>query len=312
MPSTRPDVLLSVPDQELLDALQPLPAGVGGIVWDLTDEPRRSRIDLVVTPYMGDAVQRLPAVAAVRPRLVQSQMLGYDGVAERLPAGTVFANAVGVHESSTAELALALILASLRGLPAFARQAASGVWPVAFTGTSLADRRVLVLGTGGVGRAVAERLRPFEVELVRVARTARTDEDGRVHGVDELPELLPEADVVVLAIPLGPSTRGLVDHDFLNRMRDGALLVNVSRGPVVDTEALASAVRFGGMRAALDVTDPEPLPAGHPLLASRHVLISPHVGGNSTAMRPRIARLVRTQAERLRDGLEPLHVVLRT
>src|SRR5947209_13265468 len=164
---------LSVPDEALLDALQPLPAEVRGVLWDLLEEPPRSRIDLVVTPYMGTAVRRLPAVAAVRPRLVQGQMLGYDGVAERLPPGLVYANAVGVHEASTAELALALILASLRGLPAFARQAAQGAWPTAFTGTSLADRRVLVLGTGGVGRAVAARLRPFEVEPVRVARTAR-------------------------------------------------------------------------------------------------------------------------------------------
>lgn len=309
MPTPR-ELTVSVPDPELLAALGPLPTGVRAVVWDLRDEPPRSRIDLVVTPYMGE--KRLPAVAAVQPRLVQSQMLGYDGVADHLPPATAFANAVGVHESSTAELALALTLASLRGLPTFARQAGGGAWPTAFTGTSLADRTVLVLGTGGVGRAIAARLRPFEVELLRVARTARTDEDGAVHGIDELPNLLPSAQVVVLAVPLGPSTRGLVDADFLHRMADGALLVNISRGPVVDTEALAAAVRFGGVRAALDVTDPEPLPAGHPLLTSPHVLISPHVGGNSTAMLPRIAALVRTQAERLRDGLEPLHVVLRT
>ena len=306
------DVTLSVPDAALLDAVRPLPHGVRALTWDLREEPPRSRIDLVVTPYMSDALKRLPAVAAVRPRLVQSQMLGYDGVADRLPPGILFANAVGVHESSTAELALGLILASLRGLPTFARQAAGGAWPTAFTGTSLADRTVLVLGTGGVGRAVAARLRPFEVELVRVARTARTDGDGAVHAVTELPELLPAAEIVVLAIPLGPTTRGLVEGDFLNRMPDGALLVNVSRGPIVDTEALSAAVRFGGVRAALDVTDPEPLPAGHPLLTSPQVLISPHVGGNSTAMLPRIAALVRAQAERMRDGAEPLHVVLRT
>jgi phosphoglycerate dehydrogenase-like enzyme len=306
------DVTLSVPDDALLAALKPLPSGVWGTVWDLTDEPPEAPIDLVVTPYMGDAVKRLPRLAAAQPRLVQSQMLGYDGVADRLPPGIVFANAVGVHESSTGELALALILAALRGLPAFVREATQGRWPTAFTGTSLADRTVLVLGAGGVGRAVAARLAPFEAEVVRVARTARTDEDGRVHGLDRLPRLLPQADVVVLAVPLDASTRGLVDAAFLDAMKDGALLVNVSRGAVVDTEALTAAVRFGGVRAALDVTDPEPLPPGHPLLASPHVLISPHVGGNSTAMRPRVAALVREQVERLRDGREPLHVVLRT
>jgi phosphoglycerate dehydrogenase-like enzyme len=126
----------------------------------------------------------------------------------------------------------------------------------------------------------------------------------------ELQVLLPTADVVILAVPLDPSTTRLVDRGFLAAMRVGALLVNIARGPVVDTDALVEAARAGRIRAALDVTDPEPLPAGHPLLALPNVLVTPHVGGNSSAMRPRIAALVREQAVRLRDGLPPLHVVL--
>ena len=241
---------------------------------------------------------------------MQSQLLGYDGVAAVLPAGVPYANAVGVHEPSTAELALGLMVASLRRIDDYVRQAAGGGPQVPILGTSLADRRVLLLGVGGVGTAITRRLAPFEVELVRVARTSRADADGIVHGMAELPALLPEAEVVVLALPLDPSTTHLVDRGFLARMADGALLVNVGRGALVDTAALVEATADGRIRAALDVTEHEPLPAGHPLLASPHVLVVPHVGGASTAMRPRIVALVRAQLQRLQRDEPPAHVVL--
>lgn len=304
-------VIVSVPDAAFLDALGELPTGVTGLVWDLQDPPPASQIDLVVPPYMGDWKERLPAVAAVRPRLVQSQMLGYDGVEALLPPAVPYANAAGVHETSTAELAIGLILTSLRRLDEFVRQAAAGEQQRPIRGTSLADRRVLLLGVGGVGAAIARRLAPFEVQLTRVGRTARVDDGlGEVHALAELDTLLPRAEVVILALPLGGETTGLVDRRFLAAMPDGALLVNVGRGALVDTEALAEATAEGRVRAALDVTDPEPLPAGHPLLVSPHVLVVPHVGGNSTAMEPRIIRLVREQIGRLRRGEQPAHVVL--
>src|SRR5947209_4196288 len=188
---------VSVPDETLLIALGPLPDAVTAVVWDLVSPPPLPRIDLVVPPYMGDWKERLPAVAQVQPKLVQSQMLGYDGVERWLPAGVAYANAVGVHEASTAELTLALILASLRRIDEFVRQAAAGGPQTPIRGTSLADRRVLLLGVGGVGAAIARRLEPFEVDLVRVARTARTDERGEIHGMADLPALLPTAEVVV-------------------------------------------------------------------------------------------------------------------
>jgi len=287
-----------------------VPHGVTAVVWDLVSPPPVARIDLVVAPYMGDWKDRLSGVASVHPRLVQSQMLGYDGVEQRLAPGIPFAAAVGVHEASTAELAVGLILASLRRIDAFVREAAAGGPQIPVRGTSLADRRVLLLGVGGVGRAIARRLEPFEVDLVRVGRAARTDEDGAVHGPAELPALLPDAEVVILAVPLDGSTTGLVDRAFLAALPDGALLVNVGRGPLVDTAALIEATADGRIRAALDVTDPEPLPARHPLFTSPHVLVVPHVGGNSTAMRPRVVALVRAQAARLIAGEPPLHVVL--
>jgi len=223
----------------------------------------------------------------------------------------VFANARSVHETSTAELALALILASQRGIPDFVRAAERGEW-VAGRYPSLADRTVLIVGYGGIGAAIEARLLPFEAEVVRVASRARDDGRGAIHGVDGLPRLLPEADIVVLVVPLTTQTRHLVDADFLAMMRDGSLLVNVSRGAVVDTAALLPEVSAGRIRAALDVTAPEPLPEGHPLFSLPNVLVSPHVGGDSSARLPRVARLVRQQIELLRGDAEPLNVVLRT
>ena len=301
---------MSVPTVQLADDLAPLPEGVEVILWEMKDAAPRDHIDIVVPPYLGVA-GRYPRLAGVRTRLVQSQAIGYDGVAEALPPGQVFANAASVHETATAELALALILAAQRGLPEFVRAQERGYWQTIFT-EGLADRRVLLLGYGGVGKAVAARLAPFEAALTVVASRARDQDGVHVHGVDELPSLLPDAEIVVLTLPAGDATRGIVDDKFLSALPDGALLVNVGRGPLVDTDALVDHVRRGRIRAALDVTDPEPLPAEHPLWSLPGVLIAPHVCGASGAMRPRIARLVRRQIERMLRGEEPVNVVLRS
>jgi phosphoglycerate dehydrogenase-like enzyme len=170
---------------------------------------------------------------------------------------------------------------------------------------SLADKRVLVVGAGGIGRALKARLEPFETDVILVGRSAR---EG-VHGARDLRALLPAADVVILAVPLTDDTRGMVGTEFLAHMADGALLVNVSRGSVVDTEALTEQVASGRIRAALDVTDPEPLPPGHPLWTLPGVLISPHVGGNTTAFLPRARKLVADQLQRFAAG-EPLASVV--
>jgi phosphoglycerate dehydrogenase-like enzyme len=262
----------------------------------------------VVPPYMSMATV-LSRLEGVEVGLLQSQSIGYDDVERLLPAGLPFANATSVHETSTAELAVALTLAAQRRLDAFAVATAAGRWSPVFA-ESLADRRVLLLGYGGVGKAVAARLAGFEVEITAVARRARHEDGMPVHAMEELPELLPRAEIVIASLPGGSATRHLVDHDFLSALPDGALLVNVGRGPLVDTDALVDHVRRGRIRAALDVTDPEPLPEDHPLWTLPGVLISPHVGGASSAMRPRIARLIRTQIERLAAGEPPLNVVL--
>ena len=301
-------LLVSLPDSTLREAVGDLPAGVEVVEWALDGPAPRPRFDLVVTPYMGKA-ERLAHLAGVDARLVQSQSIGYDGVDQVLPAGHVFANAASVHETSTAELTLALILASQRGIPDFVRAADAGEWAPAHH-PSLADRTVLLLGYGGVGHAIESRLLAFETTVIRVARTARSDERGEIHGFDSLPELLPAADIVVIGVPLTEATTHLVDDAFLASMRDGSLLVNIARGPVADTDALLAHATSGRIRLALDVTDPEPLPAGHPLFALPNVLISPHVGGASSAMLPRMALLVREQIERMLRGDPPLNVVL--
>jgi phosphoglycerate dehydrogenase-like enzyme len=303
-------LLVTVPGETLRRAIGTPPEGVDLQLWDMESPAPADRIDLVVPPYMG-AADRLGALAGVSTRLVQSQSIGYDDVPGALPPGHVFANAASVHETSTAELTLALLLAAQRGIPDFVRAAAEGRWAPA-RHESLADRRVLLLGYGGVGRAIEARLAPFEVEVVRVASRARDDSAGHVHGMDELPQLLPTAEVVIVGVPLNDATTGLVDAAFLAALPDGALVVNVARGKVADTDAVLAEAASGRLRFALDVTDPEPLPQGHPLFALPNVLISPHVGGASTAMIPRMARLVREQIERMLRGDEPLNVVLRS
>ena len=214
-------------------------------------------------------------------------------------------NARGVHSASTAELAVALTLAALRGLPGFVRAQDRGQWAHERL-DSLADRRVLIVGAGSIARAVAERLAPFECTVTLVGTADRAG----VRGVDSLPALLPGSDVVVLAVPLTDATRALVDERFLAALPDAALVVNVARGPVVDTDALLDELRTGRLRAALDVTDPEPLPPGHPLWTAPGVLLTPHVGGDSSAFVPRAVALVRDQLAAWHAGL-PLRNVVR-
>lgn len=308
--AANPDrLIVSVSDANLAAALRDID-GVDVVVWDMSVPSPVPAIDLLVPPFLGGS-DWTKQLSSAKIRLVQSPMLGYDGIAELLPAGIVFANAASVHETSTSELALALILAMQRGIPDFVRAAERGEWKRGWR-QSLADRRVLLVGYGGVGKAIAQRLLPFEVVLTRVAQHQRSDEFGDIYGIESLPDLLPDAEIVIIAVPLNDSTTHLVNDAFLSRMSDGAMLVNIARGQVADTDALLDHARSGRLRFALDVTDPEPLPEGHPLFALENVLISPHVGGATSAAIPRLIRLVKAQIERLRDGEEPLNVVIRT
>ncbi len=268
----------------------------------LVDDP--DRVVFYVPRYMGPAADLELMSAMPNLKVVQLLTAGYETALRHLPRGVTLCNAGGVHDASTAELAVGLILASLRGLDEFARAMPSGAWLYARR-EALADKRVLVIGAGGVGRAVQRRLEPFETDVTMAARTARPG----VVATADVGVLLPTVDVVVLAVPLTEETTGLVDDAFLSRMREGALLVNVARGPVVDTDALVRHAAMGRIRAALDVTDPEPLPSGHPLWTLPGVLVSPHVGGNTSAFLPRARRLVEEQMRRFAAG-EPLASVV--
>jgi len=301
------NITISLPDATLREHLTPDP-DLTVLEWDLTGKAPERRIDIVVPPYMGGWTS-LRGLEGVDAGLVQSQSIGYDGAEKFLPAGNVLANAAGVHEASTAELTVALILASQREFPRTFKNQREGRWE-SFPTASLADRRVLIIGYGGVGKAIEDRLLPFETTVTRVASRARTEDRGEVHGIDELHSLLPEHDVVVVVVPLSDSTRHMVDDAFLAAMPDGALLVNVARGPVADTDALVKHTASGRLRAALDVTDPEPLPQGHPLWEIPGVIISPHVGGATTAMAPRMGRLLQRQIELMRAGKAPENVVI--
>lgn len=307
------DVWLPIPPDEI----EGLPEGPTYRHWNGEETFPADPADCAfyVVPYMkpsGVGVRPLPEMRSVQ--VVQTLSAGIDHVEpglKHLPAGVRLCNARGVHEASTAELTLALVLASLRGIPDFVRAQDRGEWLGGFR-PALADRTVLIVGYGSIGAAIEDRLVPFEVApVVRVARSARTTERGPVHPLTELPTLLPRADVVILVTPLTEATRGMVDAEFLARMKDGSLLVNVARGPVVDTKALLAELESGRLTAALDVTEPEPLPPGHPLWHAPGIVVSPHAGGPTSAFLPRAKRLLVGQLTRFVNR-EPLRNVILT
>lgn len=293
-----------------------LPAGLRYDFWDgstaLPGDPDDVRF-LVGPPSPGAD----HALRSVLPRMHNLEVLqllssGYEYVMpllDRVPTGMRLATGRGVHREATAELAVTLMLALFRGLDDFGTRQAEGRWQPEFRMT-LVGKRVLIVGYGAVGAAVAARLSPFRCEVVRVARTARVTQEGHVHGVAELPALLPTVDAVVLCAPLTDRTRGMFGAETLALLRDDAMLVNIARGELVDTDALVRRLRAGRLRAALDVTDPEPLPAGHPLWHLPGALITPHVAAFTDAFQTMSKDFLRQQLGRYQQGQELHNVVL--
>jgi phosphoglycerate dehydrogenase-like enzyme len=258
----------------------------------------------VLVPRGGGGLPDGVLAALPRLRLVQLMSAGAERFVGRLPEGIVLCNARGAHTPSTAEWAVTATLAAQRGIPDFVRAQDAGRWSPS-TKRSLVGARVLIVGAGDIGSRIGRMMAGFDAEITYVARTAR---DG-VRSTSELPELLPDADVVVLIVPVTPETTGMVDAAFLAAMKDGALLVNAARGVVVDTDALLAELRSGRLRAALDVTDPEPLPEGHPLWSLPGVLITPHVAGAVPDTNERAAAAVTQQLTRVLQG-RPLENVV--
>ena len=287
-------------DREALDAVE----GVQLIVWDGTGDPPAGAADteFLLGGYMGAA----PDLLGAMPRLEVIQLVsaGVERWLPHVPAGVTLCNGRGVHGSSTAELAVAGILALTRRLPFFLSEQASRRWTQQPT-ADLDEKRLLVLGAGDIGRRAAAALEVFGVSTTYVARTARDD----VRAWADVPALLPDTDIVLIAVPLTDDTRGVVDSGFLAALPDGAIVANIARGAVVDTDALLAELTSGRLSAFLDVTEPEPLPADHPLWSAPNVLITPHVAGGTTGWQRRAYRLVREQLARYAAG-EPLQNVV--
>lgn len=249
-------------------------------------------------------LEPFPRLSGVR--VVQALTAGYDNLVPLVGDDVTLCTVRGLHDSSTAELALGLILAAQRELPRWVRAQDEGRWDHAHT-RSLAGSRVLIVGYGSIGAALDDRLRACEATTIRVARQPRPE--SGVYGVSSLDGLLPTADIVVLVTPLTDQTRGLLDTRRLALLPDGALVVNVGRGAVLDTSALLREAGSGRLRAALDVTDPEPLPSGHPLWSCPGVIITPHVAGGAAAFYPLAEAFVTDQVRRFASG-EPLRNIV--
>ncbi|HEX4087429.1 MAG TPA: 2-hydroxyacid dehydrogenase [Trebonia sp.] len=281
-------------------------AGLEADVWKGGEfPPSADEVEFAVTPP-GFNNPEITRKLVTLPRLTTIQILsaGADYILPLIPAHITLCNARGAHTPATAEWTAGAIIASIRNFPRFLAGQQAGHWDPAVSDT-VAGKRVLIVGYGSIGEAVERRLAGWEVTIDRVARRAR---DG-VHAIGELPGLLPSADVVVILVPATEETRGLVDAQFLKTMKDGALLVNAARGKIVDTDALLDELTAGRLRAALDVTDPEPLPDGHPLWSAPGLLLSPHVGGNVRGFRARAYQVVKEQLGRLAAGQPLLNVV---
>ncbi|WP_049561176.1 2-hydroxyacid dehydrogenase [Nonomuraea sp. SBT364] len=300
------DVVVLVPDERGLAALSAV-AGLRPLRYDVRAPlpPGAAEARAMVVP--SRPVDRVLALIADLPelRLVQTLSAGTDQWQGRLPAGVALSNARGAHGAAVAEWAAAALLALYRGLPGFAADQAAARWRPRMT-ESLSGKRVLILGAGDLGGRLRACLEPFGARVTMVARHAR---DG-IHPMADLPRLLPDHDVVALMLPHTPATHHLADKEFLGRMRDGAILLNAARGPIVDTDALLDETRSGRLRAILDVTDPEPLPDDHPLWHSPGVLITPHVAGTIPEADERSWQVAATQLGQFARGEQPANLVV--
>ncbi|MGA0883715.1 MAG: 2-hydroxyacid dehydrogenase [Candidatus Nanopelagicales bacterium] len=268
------------------------------------DSARIKDVTFYVPTYMGGRNALLPIQEMPTLKYIQLPNAGFDDALEFLKPNVTLCNAKGVHDMSTAELALGLTISSLRGFPHFYKMQSAGQWDHRRM-HSLSGKKVGLVGYGSIGKKFAQMIEPFEVELTAFNRSGS---DG-AQPISQLDDYLPTLDVVVLILPANPESVKLFDSRRLGLMKDGALLVNVARGVIVDTDALIGELTKKRIFAALDVTDPEPLPKDHPLWKMENLTIVPHVGGNSTAFEPRIRKLVKSQLDLLAAGKEIENIV---
>ena len=256
-----------------------------------------SEITFYVPTYMGgrpalELTKKMPNL-----KILQMPNAGYDDAMEYVRDGMTLCNGKSIHDDSTAELAVGLTIASLRGFPDFVRNQDKSEW-VHVKNKSINDRKIGIIGFGSIGTTIAKMLSGFAVEIIAFTQSGR---DNTI-AISDIDKHLPTLDVVILILPLTKESKHLFDAKRLALMKDGSLLVNVARGPIVDTDALVKELNSGRITAALDVTDPEPLPKDHQLWRAKGVLISPHVGGNTTAFERRARRLIESQLNLLAEG----------
>jgi phosphoglycerate dehydrogenase-like enzyme len=261
--------------------------------------------DFVILPYEGSSISIDEAISRMsKVQVIQTLTAGFDNVQPYVPVNVTLCNAAGVHDDATSELAVLLTLSALRDMPRSFKAQQDRHWETYFA-RSLADKIVLLIGYGNVGKAAEKRLLGFGCRVIPVAKTAR----DHVHAISELPDLIPSADVVMLIVPNNPGTVNLVDAKFLASMKDDSVLVNVARGVVVDTDALVAELQTGRISAALDVTEPEPLPADHVLWSLPNVIITSHNGGEGDVFWERARTRIHSQFDLWLSG-QPLECVI--
>ena len=256
-----------------------------------------SEITFYVPTYMGgrpalELTKKMPNL-----KILQMPNAGYDDAIEYVREGMTLCNGKSIHDDSTAELAVGLTIASLRGFPDFIRNQDKSAW-VHVKNQSINDKKIGIVGFGSIGKTIAKMLAGFAVEIVPFTQSGR---DNTI-SITDLDQHLPTLDIVILILPLTAESKHLFNAKRLGLMKNGSLLVNVARGPIVETDALVKELNSGRITAALDVTDPEPLPSDHPLWQAKGVLISPHVGGNTSAFEKRAKKLIESQLQLLLEG----------
>ena len=262
-------------------------------------------IEFYVPSYMGGlkTIEIIPRMKNLK--VVHYNQAGYEDILPHIPQGVSLCNGTGIHDVSTSELAIGLTIAARRGFAEFMDNQKQGIWKRT-TKPALADSHVGIIGYGHIGKRIATLLEMFET---KVTAFTRSGSDGSIK-IAEFDQYLPKLDVIILILPLTAESKNFMNAERIKKMKDGATLVNVARGAIIDTDALVAELHTGRITAGLDVTDPEPLPEGHPLWSAPNVIISPHVGGDSGAFQPRARTMVSQQLQLLSENKPLLNQII--
>lgn len=276
-----------------------IPEGMNHLQTDgfIPSESQLEDIEFYVPSYMG-GLKTFEVIAKMKKlKTVHCSQAGYEDILPHIPENVILCNASGLHDVSTSELAIGLAIASRRGFAQFMDNQKQSLWHRT-TKPALADSHVGIVGHGHIGKRIASMLEIFETKVTSFSRSGA---DGAIK-ISEFDNFLPDLDVIILILPLTQDTKNFINADRIKKMKDGATLINVARGAIVDTDALVAELNTGRITAGLDVTDPEPLPAGHPLWSAPNLIITPHVGGDSTAFDPRARKMVQEQLARIAEN----------